>query len=354
VRARYSTALALYDAGRASAAETVKTLDDMRFAWRGDDFEFALLRRLGELKIAQGDQSGGLEALQQAVTYFPDNPAAKTVTKETSDAFAAVFLGDQSGDLPPLKALALYDGFHDLEPEGTRRDSIQRKLIDRLVAVDLLDRAAGLLEDFATKRLSGLDKMRATTQLALLRLMDHKPDAAQKALDIDVGPDLPPDLLRQRQQLRARVQMDLGRPTDALAILASDQSRDADRLRADIYWRGHNWKEAAKTLGRLAGAPPADGKLDAETAHLVVSLAAALTLDDDQTGLAKLRASFGEAMNGSSLADAFRVLAADGGAEPAADDTRARASRVAQIGDLQSFMSAYKQKLASGKLSAIN
>ena len=30
------------------------------------------------------------------------------------------------------------------------------------------------------------------------------------------------------------------------------------------------------------------------------------------------------------------------------------ASKVAQIGELQSFMSAYKQKLASAKLSSIN
>ena len=83
-----------------------------------------------------------------AALNFPDNPAAKDVAKETSDAFASLFLGDKGNDLPPLKALALYDQFHDLEPVGERSDQIVKKLIDRLVAVDLLDRAAG----FSTSR----------------------------------------------------------------------------------------------------------------------------------------------------------------------------------------------------------
>jgi hypothetical protein len=285
---------------------------------------------------------------------FPDNRAAKDVGKETSDAFASFFLGDKGNDLAPLKALALYDQFHDLEPAGERSDKIVKKLIDRLVSVDLLDRAAGLLEDQVTKRLAGADKARGATQLALLHLMDHEPDAALKALDIDVGRDLAPDLARQRQQLRARVLTELNRPADALALIANDDSRDADRLRADIHWHDHDWKEAAKTLARLAGAPPSDGKIDAEAGRMVIGLAAALTLDDDQAELAKLRASFGPAMAGSRFADAFRVLAGDGTAPPGTDP-QALASKVAQIGELQGFRAAYKDKLASAaKTGAVN
>lgn len=353
-RALYARALALMDAGRASRADTVKALDALRFAWRGGDFEFTLLRKLGELQLAEGDESAALEALRGAAVDFPDNRAAQDVAKETSDAFASFFLGDKGNDLPPLEALALYDQFHDLEPAGERSDQIVKKLIDRLVSVDLLDRAAGLLEDQVTKRLAGADKARGATQLAVLHLMDHEPDAAMKALDIDVGRDLPADLARQRQQLRARVLTELNRPADALALIANDDSRDALRLRADIQWRGHDWKEAAKTLLRLAGTPPADGKIDAEAGRVVVSLAAALTLDDDQAALAKLRAAFGPAMAGSAFADAFRVLAGDGASAPATDP-QALASKIAQIGELQSFMGAYKDKLASAaKAGAVN
>ena len=344
-QALYARAIALGDSGRASHADTIKALDALRFAWRGGEFELTLLRRLGEMRLAEGDESGGIDALEQAVINFPDNPAAKDIIKETSDAFAALFLGPHGDDLPPLKSLALYDAYHDLEPVGERRDRIVRKLIDRLVAVDLLDRAAGLLEEQVTKRLSGAEKQRGATQLALLRLMDHRPEEALKALDLDVGRDIPPELARQRQQLRARVLMDLGRPGDALALLKDDQSRDADRLRADIYWKGKDWKEAAKTLSRLAGPPAVDGKLDAETGRIVVSLAAALTLADDQAGLGRLRAQYGDAMGSTGFAGAFRVLAGSGADANA--DPRTFASQVAQIGELQNFMASFKQKLAS-------
>jgi len=343
--ARYDSALALLGAGRASRADTIKKLDALRFAWRGDAFEFNLLRKLGELKLAEGDASGGLDALQLAATYFPDYPATRDVIKASGDAFAALFLGPKAEDLPPLRALVLYDRFHDLEPVGERRDRIVARLIDRLVAVDLLDRAASLLDEQVKTRLAGADKARGATQLALLRLMDHQPEAAMAALEIDVGANVPDDLAREREQLRARTLLELGRPGDALALIANDPSRDADRLRADIYWRGHDWKNAAVTLSRLAGTPPDSGKLDPETIRVVVGLAAALTLSNDQTGLAALRASFGPPMAKTEAAAAFDVLA--GTNDATASDVGTLAAKVAQIGELQSFIGSFKPKLIS-------
>jgi len=354
-RALYAKAVALYAAQRASRPETIKALDALRFAWRGDAFEFTLLRRLGELKLEQSDTEGGLDALHLAAAYFPDYPAAKDVTKEAADAFIDLFTGKASDDMPPVKALALYDQFHDLVPAGAQHDAIVKKLVDRLVSVDLLDRAADLLGEQVKTHLQGLDKARAATQLALLRLMNHQPEEAIAALDIDVGAGLTPDLGRQRQELRARALLDLGRAADALAMLASDNSRDAYRLRADIYWHQRDWKNATKVFSLLAGEPPAKGPLDAETARLVLSWAAALTLEGDQKGLAKLRETFGSAMVGTTSADAFSIIADDNNAAAAAGGTPSEiASRVAQIGTLQNFMAAYKQRLASDKLSAIN
>lgn len=352
-RALYSMALASLDAGKATREETIKALDALRFAWRGDAFEFGLLRRLGDLKLEVGDYRSGLATLREAASNFPDYPASKDITQQIADRFADLFLGNGAEDLPPLKALALYDEFHDVEPPGERSDAIVRKLVDRLVAVDLLDRAGALLDDQVNHRLTGKDKARVAAQLALLRLLDQDPDAAIKALDIDVGHDLPPELMHQRQQLRARAILDLGRPDEALSILANDTSRDADRLRADIYWRGRNWKEASKVFARLAQPVGADGKVDAETEHLVLSWAAALTLGGEQADLAKLLETYGKAMAGTPSAQIFHVIADDISA-PTAGDLRQIANQVAQIGELQSFMTSYRQRLAADKLSAIN
>jgi hypothetical protein len=353
-RALYSTALAQLDAGKASKEDTIKALDAMRFSWRGDAFEFALLRRLGDLKLDAGDYRNGLAALREAEANFPDNPASKQIDQEITDRFAQVFLGKEAEDVPPLKALALYDEFHDVEPPGDRSDAIVRKLVDRLVAVDLLDRAAALLQEQVDHRLTGKDKARVATQLALLHLLDHDPDAALKALDIDVGHDLAPELARQRQQLRARADLDLGKPDEALSILAGDTTRDADRLRADVYWRGRNWPEAVKIFAHLAPELGADGKLEGDAEHLVLSWAAALALAGDQAGLGKLVETYGKAMDGTPSAKIFHVIADDTTAPNTVTDPRQIASQVAQIGELQSFMASYRQRLAAEKLSAIN
>lgn len=354
-RARYARAMALYAAKKANRTATINVLDSLRFAWRGGRFEFRLLRQLGELKIAEGDAAGGLDALHEAAVYFPNYPEAKEVQKEAAAAFINLFVGKNADNMPAIKALALYDDFHDIEPVGAQQDAIVKNLIDRLVSVDLLDQAANLLEGQVNNRLTGQDKALGATQLALLRLMNRQPQAAIAALNIDVGTGLPPDIVRQRQELRARALLELGRASDALAMLANDNSRDAYRLRADIYWRKHDWKDAAAILSVLVGPPPAKGPLDENAARMVLNWAAALTLEGDQQGLAKLRDDFGAAMDGTSSAAAFKVLAGDDNMAAAlSGNPNEIASRIAQVGALQSFMAAYKQRIAADKLSAIN
>jgi tetratricopeptide (TPR) repeat protein len=351
-RALFARISAEYDAAQVSRADAIKTLEQLRFAWRGDRIEFQILKKLGELKLADGDQRGGFDILREAALNFPDDPQSKELMKELSDSLADVLLGKESADVSPVKALTLYDEFKDYAPVGERGDAIVRRLVDRLVAVDLLDRAAALLEDQVEHRLAGRDKARGAAQLALIRLFDHHPEEALKALDIAVDKDLPAELMRQRQQLRARALAELGRNDEALAMLASDTSRDADRLRADIYWRARNWGEAAKVFARIVPPPAAEAKLDAGASQIVLNWAAALTLAGDQKGLDDLRAHYGRAMAATPFADAFSVVAGEpGGGE---GDPRALANRVAQLGELQSFMASYKERLAKEKLSAIN
>jgi hypothetical protein len=188
-------------------------------------------------------------------------------------------------------------------------------------------------------------------QLAVIRLLDNRPADALKALDIDVGKDVPADMMRQRQQLRARALTELNRSDEALAILANDSSRDADRLRADVFWRTRNWSEAAKVLARLA--PPPGDTLERVQAQIVLNWASALTLAGDQLGLSDLRSGYGKAMAATPFADAFRVVADDPTAV-AEGDPRTVANRVAQVSELQSFIAGLKEKVAKDKLSAVN
>src|SRR5207302_7540779 len=59
-RAMLARTLADIEGGVLTRGAAIEVLDGLRFAWRGDDFELSLLRRLGELKLADGDYRGGL------------------------------------------------------------------------------------------------------------------------------------------------------------------------------------------------------------------------------------------------------------------------------------------------------
>jgi hypothetical protein len=136
-------------------------------------------------------------------------------------------------------------------------------------------------------------------------------------------------------------------------LIQNDNSVDAARLRADIYWHQRDWKNAAQVFAELAGAPPAQGPLGVELSRIVLAWAAALTLEGNQEGVDKLRNDWGPAIAGTQTAQAFNLIAEDSNAGVAGGGTAAEiATRIAEIGRLQSFLSAYRQRLASDGLHA--
>jgi tetratricopeptide (TPR) repeat protein len=344
-RALKDRAMVLLEIGKISRADAIQQLDALRFSWRGDTFEFDLLHTLGTLLIADGDYRRGLDVLRQAAANYPRHPETPMVQTQMADAFGQVFTGKNADTISPIKALALYQEFKGVTAPNGKSDEIVRHLADRLIKVDLLDQADTLLEDQATNRLTGAAKARTATELALIRLLDHRPDAALRALDIPVGTDLAQDLARQRQQLRARALLDLKKPAEALAALSNDQSRAADRLRADVYWKTKSWQDAVRVFERIVDVPQEGETLAPKDAQVVLNWAAALTLSGDQAGVARLRDRFGAAMAKSAYAAGFRLIASDDAAA-GKSDPRARARQIAEIGELKSFAAELRKSLS--------
>src|SRR3546814_9136882 len=79
-----------------------------------------------------------------------------------------------------------------------------QKLVDRLVNVDLLNRAADLLEHQVRFRLKGKEKARAGLKLAVIRLLDQNADGAAAALHGSRTTDLPPELEDDRRRVEAK------------------------------------------------------------------------------------------------------------------------------------------------------
>ncbi|MGE5504967.1 MAG: tetratricopeptide repeat protein, partial [Actinomycetota bacterium] len=338
--------------GRLSPNDAIRELERLRFAWRGEDFEYQLLKRLGEMQIAAKRYGEGLRTLHALVSNYGDNPDIANVSREMSEAFERLYLDGEADKLPAVTAIGLYDEFQELTPTGAKGDEMIRRLADRLAQVDLLDRAAELLRHQVTFRLSGLDKARIGARLALLEISDRKPQHALESLDLSEVPDIPADLATQRRMLRVQALDDQGRSAEALALIINDQSDEARRLRAEIYWRLKKWPEAAAALESLVDKPMPTKPLDPKSARRVLDLATALTLAKDDRGLQRIRRVWGAHMAATDFREAFELLTSE--TERGIIDYRRVGDKIKQVQDFQTFINEWQKRVRTQGLSSIN
>lgn len=333
-------------------ANLIKGLERLRFSWRGGNFEFDLLMRLGELHSEEGEYGKALRVWQQAATYFKDREGAKVAAARMQETFENLYYNGVADTLSPITAIALYDEFRELTPSGLRGDDMIRRLADRLVAVDLLPQAAMLLDRQIKYRLTGAEKSRVGARLALVHLLDQRPSEAVQALLQSKSDEVPAGLERQRGQLLSRALADMGRTDEALELLAGDDSRNAESLRAEINWRAHDWAAAAGSLSKLVPEPSRQLVLTNEQGQMILDLATALTLAEDERGVAALRARYGAAMSGTPFRDGFDLLTSP--PEGGLIDYRTVADRIKQAENFQTFLGEYRDRLKNEGLSAIN
>jgi len=339
--------------GEIKPAEAIQRLDGLRYSWRGDDLEPRVLRRLGQLDVETGDYRGALTVWHQLASYFPKTLLAVAAEKDMASTFGKLYLDGESDRMPAVEAVGLFYDFRDLAPTDARGDEMIRKLADRLVSVDLLGRAGELLQHQVEHRLSGEEKAKVGTRLAVIRLLDHKPDLALQALEVSAVQPLPDALAAQRSHLQARALADLSRYDQALKVLAGDDSRDAKLLRVDIAWQQKDWPGAVQALTALLANRDQDPTpFTAADRQSVLQLAVALSLTKDTAGLDRIRGLYAQRLAGAPEADAFRVLTN----RVDKDNTEYRnlATAIAGINQLEALMAGYRAKLKGGQLSAIN
>ena len=328
-----------------SRHEAIQRLDKLRYRWRGDRFELTVLRRLGEVYLEKDDYFNGLGTMRTAVTYFPDDPLAEKMAEQMTNIFHDLYIKEEADRLPPLRALAIYDEFRELTPSGPDGDLMVEKLADRLIDVDLLNRADALLQHQVQFRLQGEEKARVGAKLALVRLINDDPGSAIYALDLTNFPQIDFDLENDRRRIRAKSHFEIGEVPTAIKLLAGDVTEEADILRRDIFWKEENWTEVSKVLQRLAGDPPNDpeeGFVD-DRARYILNWAVALLLNEDEEGLKALRELFGPAMANSSLADTFNYISIPVVGNITAP-YEATIQQLANSENFNSFLDNYRQK----------
>ena len=339
-RARFVLTERQLAAGELDAPAAIAELERLRYAWRGDEFEAVLLHRLADLYIDEARYGRALSALKQAASHLPDSPLAERATARMRKLFTRLFLDGEADRMPALKALALYESFRELTPAGERGDEMIGRLADRLVAVDLLDRAASLLESQVRRRLAGVEKADVGTRLAAIRLLNREPDQALDALEISEVDGIAPALEARRRLLRARALAGSGQPDAALGLLAGIDSEPALELAADIHSEQGDWAKAVAVLERLLPEPDAQGRLDAIDAARVMRSAVAMTLAGQTDRLRALSATYAPAMAASDHAETFELLDPSTGGGPVTV-----AKQLAEVQTAQSFMDTFRARL---------
>lgn len=308
-------ALAL-GASRIDVVDATERLESLSVAWRGGDTEIGTLTQLAALYGQARRWRDMFAVARRANKYFPDHPATRRLHDDATQRLEGLLLGPDREQLSAVQALALYFDFKELAPVGRRGDQIVRRLADRLVELDLLDQASGLLEYQVEKRLTGVARATVAARLAAIRLLNGKPLPALAALQSTRAAELPKEVRHVRFMLEARANSDLGRTDLALESLDGETGPEFDRLRTSILWSGRRWRVAGETGEGLLGTRWQGEQLLTERDRGdVLRATIAYALAEDRLSLDRLREKFGPKMMDSADAKTFEALLKPGAAQ---------------------------------------
>lgn len=337
------------ETGQITAVQAAGVFDGLRYRWRGDATELETIRALGQLYLAQGRYREALEALRSAGVRMPDLPEAQQLQADLNAAFRGLFLDGLADGLEPTQALALFFDFKELAPLGADGDLMVRKIVRRLVDVDLLPQAADLLKYQAENRLDGVPRAQVSTDLAVIYLMDRKPEQALEAINASRTTVLPAALNAERRLVEARAWTALGRFDSALEILERDTSREASDLRGEITWKQKNWAAAGplfeKTLGERWKNPAA---LSSEEEGRLLRAGVAYSLAGDEAALQRLESRYQGFYDKANNPDALRIALSGvpSGRLSVGDFSRVSADNEAFAGWVQKMKGRFKTRAA--------
>jgi tetratricopeptide (TPR) repeat protein len=317
--------------------DVIGALEGLTTAWRGDDTETEGLRLLAHLYTEEGRYRDAFHVMRTALLANPSSELTRKIQDEAATTFDSLFLEGKGDALPPVEALGLFYDYRELTPIGRRGDEMIRRLADRLVSVDLLDQAAELLQHQVDHRLQGAARAQIATKLAVIYLMNRKPDRALTTLQSTRTSDLANELRDQRLLLEARALSDIGRQEVGLELIANIDTPEGMRLRADILWAAKRWREASEQIEKLYGERWRDFAplTDSERAD-ILRAATGYALAEEPIGLMRLREKYAAKMADGPDRRAFDVASAPigtGGPEFAEI-----ARRVASVDTLDAFL----------------
>jgi tetratricopeptide (TPR) repeat protein len=323
--------------------DMIDQLETLTTNWRGDETEAEGLKLLAHLYTEDKRYRDAFHVMRTALVAHPNSDLTRKIQDEAAATFDSLFMTTEADAMPAIQALGLFYDYKELTPIGRRGDEMIRRLADRLVSVDLLDQAGELLQHQVDHRLMGAARAQVATRLAIVYLMNRKPDRALAAIRNSRTSDLSTDLRDQRLLLEARALSDIGRHELALEIIAGMKGREAQRLRADVLWAAKKWREAGEQFELLYGNRWKDpAPLTTAERNDVLRAAVAYALAEEQLSLARFREKYAGKMTEGADQRAFEVVTAPIGSGSA--EFRAVAGVVANTSTLDAFLADLRKR----------
>ena len=317
--------------------EVIAELETLTTIWRGDETEIEALQLLARLYTEEGRYRDAFHVMRTALAAHPNSEMTRRIHDEATTTFDALFLAGKGDAIPTIDALSLFYDYRELIPIGRRGDEMIRRLADRLVSVDFLDQASELLQYQVDHRLQGAARAHVAIRLAVVYLLNHKPDRALAALRATRTADLSNELRNQRLLLEARALSDLGRHDLGLEIVANIDGREAVRLRAEFYGRqgaGANRPSRSSSCMAIAGATGSRSPIP--NVPTFCARRSAMRWRRTGSGSSRFREKYGAKMVESVDRRAFEMVSAPLGASGA--EFRDIARVIAAIDTLEGFL----------------
>jgi tetratricopeptide (TPR) repeat protein len=342
-----------YQLGELKPGEVISELETLTTIWRGDETEIEALQLLARLYTEETRYRDAFYVMRTAMRAHPNSEMTRRIQDEAAATFDSLFLAGKGDAMPTIDALSLFYDFRELTPIGRRGDEMIRRLADRLVTVDLLDQAAELLQHQVDHRLQGAARAQVASRLAVIYLMNRKPDRTLATLRATQMTGLSNELRNQRLLIEGRALSDMGRHDVALEVIANIEGREGTRLRSDVLWAAKRWRESAEQIELLYGDRWRDWQPlnDAERAD-IMRAAIGYGLGEDRLGMQRFREKYAAKMSEGPDRRPFDIVTSQLGSN--GGEFREIAKTIATVDTLEAFLRDMRARYPeTGTLSSV-
>jgi hypothetical protein len=290
-----------------SPEQAASSLEKRLFAWRDEATEISQRVRVAALRMQAGKWRQALALLRETDSLFPQ--AHDQVHSAELAVVADLLRAGQAQRLPPLDLVALVEESADLLAAKDASSTLAPVLVDKLLALDLPDRAEPVLAHMMVATDDAEAKAGLGAKLATLRLEGARPLDALAALDASEAATLPASLTATRAVVRARALAASGQVDKALALLTGLSSPQALDVQARLLEDRKDWHRAEGVLLTLAHTTlPPDGRLAVAQQDLLLRVASAAAEAGDIAVLQQMQSANGARLDPGPRSALFQAL----------------------------------------------